>query len=113
MWLTIYPGNMQKIMFKYFIVWATQKRQMCISEYVTFKSTNCFRFCQFSLAHNTKNFITKILHMLVDYIIDYIQIYFHKIFTLINIIFVIFQTAGSPAPRSQIHFPSNSKTVLL
>jgi hypothetical protein len=40
----IYPTKVQNINFKYFVFWATQKWQMCGSEYVYFKSPNLSDF---------------------------------------------------------------------
>jgi hypothetical protein len=58
MQVTIYPINVQKNMFKYFVFW--DKKQMSRSEYVYFKSINFIKFCYFYVVHNTKKNRNKI-----------------------------------------------------
>jgi hypothetical protein len=50
-----------------------------------FKSTNLLDFAIFCIAYITKNFVIK-FYMLVGYIIDCIQIYFHIFLQFRNII---------------------------
>jgi hypothetical protein len=66
---------MSKIIFKYFIVWATQKDKrvdlnMCSSN---LQIVLDILFC---VAQNTKHFVLK-FYMVVDYDIDYVQIYLY------------------------------------
>jgi hypothetical protein len=63
-------------------------------DYVYFKSINLIRFFHFYVAHNTKNFVIK-FRILVDYIINYILIYFHNFLKLKIIIFLIFKNGGN------------------
>jgi hypothetical protein len=61
-------------MFKYFVVWATQKWQTFRSKYVFFKPANYIRFYHFYVAHNTKKKLLR-FYMLIGYTINYVQIF--------------------------------------
>jgi hypothetical protein len=62
MYPTIYPTNLQKTLYKYFVFWATQKWQTSRSEYVRFKSANFIRFLLFLRSPQYKEFHNEILH---------------------------------------------------
>jgi hypothetical protein len=74
----MYATYVQNSNFKYFVLWAIQKWKKCVDVSMhSFKSLVFIRFCHFSVAHNTKNFV---LHfcMLTGYNIDYVHIFFKK-----------------------------------
>jgi hypothetical protein len=65
------------------------------------------KFCYFCVAHNTKNFIIK-FYILIDYIIDYVLIYFYNFLKLKTVIFNFFKIEEAPMPGSQKHLSSLS-----
>jgi hypothetical protein len=62
---------------------------MCRSIMYAFKSTNVSIICYFCVADNITNFVLIFL-MLVGYIIDFVQIYFHNFLRYKNMVFIFF-----------------------
>jgi hypothetical protein len=60
--------------------------------------------CHFCVAHNTKNFISKIC-MLCGLHIDYVYIYIYNVWNLEVYLLLLFLKKGSLELRSQKHFP--------
>jgi hypothetical protein len=69
----------------YTLYFLLHKNDKCVWILVCMLS-NLIGLCHFYVAHDAKSFILQIC-MLVGYIIDYAQIYFHIFMKLVNIIF--------------------------
>jgi hypothetical protein len=87
---TVYPTNIKNICLKvlYFSLHKNNKHLdlcMYISNVCIFQIYRFYQIFYFCISHNIKNFTIK-FYITVNYIIDHVQIYFHKFLKLITMI---------------------------
>ena len=84
-------ANVQKIKFKYVVVWPARKSQKCGSKYVYFQIFNFLISCSRKYNVFEIGFCT-----FVGYIIGYIHDFFQIFLKLLNSVFEFFWTTNIP-----------------